>query len=169
MEIRRRIRPTRRSTVVYLLKKRSCASGEWSAFRTKVRASAAPGGFLRVARHSLRVAARPSWQMYGTTTTRQLEFLRAADQTGESWRSTSPVTPLIVLQTLRCLKSSDIMPLAAGTRLGPYGVLAPIGAGAMAEVYKSVRYQARPPSCHQSAGWQWHQTGTPACEILAPY
>ena len=29
------------------------------------------------------------------------------------------------------------MPLAAGTRLGPYEVLAPIGAGGMGKVYKA--------------------------------
>lgn len=29
------------------------------------------------------------------------------------------------------------MPLTAGTRLGPYEVLVPIGAGGMGEVYKS--------------------------------
>lgn len=29
------------------------------------------------------------------------------------------------------------MPLAAGTRLGPYEVIAPIGAGGMGEVYKA--------------------------------
>jgi serine/threonine protein kinase len=52
------------------------------------------------------------------------------------------------------------MPLAAGTRLDPYEVLAPIGAGGMGEVYKACDTKLDRLGCHQSAGRQWHQTGT---------
>ena len=61
------------------------------------------------------------------------------------------------------------MPLAAGTRLGPYEVLAPIGAGGMGEVYKASDTKLDRLVAIKGAGRQWHQTGTPACEILAPY
>jgi hypothetical protein len=55
------------TTVVYFLKKRSCASGEWSAFRTKVPERLRQETFLRVeARDSPRAATSPSWQMYNT-------------------------------------------------------------------------------------------------------
>ena len=35
------------------------------------------------------------------------------------------------------VKSSEIMALVAGTKLGPYEILAPIGAGGMGEVYRA--------------------------------
>jgi len=49
----------------------------------------------RVTRSELRRDRRG--QMCGTATTRRLEFLRAADQPDESWTSTSPVTPFIII------------------------------------------------------------------------
>src|ERR1700690_4049140 len=42
--------------------------------------------------------------------------------------------------------AGNVMLLCAGTRLGPYEILAPIGAGGMGEMYRSPRRQIRRPS-----------------------
>ena len=41
--------------------------------------------------------------------------------------------------------------LAIGSRLGPYEILARIGAGGMGDVYRAERYQARPQRGHQGS------------------
>jgi len=44
------------------------------------------------------------------------------------------------------------MPLSAGTRLGPYEILAPIGAGGIGEVYRAVNLSHRGRNFHQPVG-----------------
>ncbi|HEY3170624.1 MAG TPA: hypothetical protein VGK08_06445 [Thermoanaerobaculia bacterium] len=43
------------------------------------------------------------------------------------------------------------MTLSAGSRLGPYEILAPLGAGGMGEVYRRLRWLQDPPFGQQAA------------------
>ena len=49
------------------------------------------------------------------------------------------------------------MPLAKGTQLGPYEILAPIGAGGMGEVYKALDTRLDRIIGHQNLGCPVHR------------
>src|SRR5438093_7904186 len=50
------------------------------------------------------------------------------------WIGPPPRAPII---SANCYLQPDVMALAAGTHLGPYEIVSPVGAGGMGEVYKA--------------------------------